>query len=509
MNSIDVYNENVSLGQVTAILFRRKWQLLATFLLVLVCVACVTLLLPKQYEARMKILVKNDRANMVVSAGSTQSSSPAEVSETQINTEIELLDNDDLLEQVVTSCGLDRLEPTGATPDEEQRQGALERAVRQLRQSLKIVPVRKADIIEVDYTANDRHQAVLVLKQLAALYFEAHLRVHGTPGTHEFFLSQTERYGKELRDAEAKLADFRERNDIVLFPEQKQETMTKGFESKSNLLITEAAIHEHTLKTANLRSQLAAVEPRVITQSRTISNQYTVERLATMLVELQNHRTQLLAKFLPDDRLVLENAQEIADTEAALERSKALTGLDQATDVNPLRQTLELDLAKEEAELAGLEARRVSLVQQTKNYGGQLTKLGASTTQYEDLIRKQKEAEDNYLLYARKTEEARIAESLDQQKISNVAIAENPVEPRLPSKPNVPLDLAFGAVLAALLSSGLAFALEYRKQASTRADGQVGIFGAIGAQPSLELVEHSNDLEALTGLPVLAITNHH
>jgi uncharacterized protein involved in exopolysaccharide biosynthesis len=505
MNSIDVYH--VSLGQVTAILFRRKWQVLATFFLVLVCVACVTLVLPKQYEARMKILVKNDRANMVVSAGSAQLSSPAEVSETQINTEIELLDNDDLLEQVVIACGLDRLETTGASPDEEQRQRALERAVRRLRQNLKIVAVRKADIIEVDYLANDPRQAGLVLKQLAALYFEAHLRVHGTPGTHEFFLSQAERYGKKLRDSEAKLADFRERNSIVLFPEQKQVTMTKEFESKSNLLITEAAIREHTLRTANLRSQLAAAEPRVVTQSRTISNQYTVERLSTMLVELQNRRTQLLAKFLPDDRLVLENTQEIVDTEAALERSKALTGLDQATDVNPLRQTLELDLAKEEAELAGLEARRASLLQQTENYGGQLTKLGASTTEYEDLIRNRKEAEDNYLLYARKTEEARIAESLDQQKISNVAIAENPVEPRLPSKPNMALNLAFGAVLAVLLSLGLAFTLEYRKQTSARADGQVEILGAIGGRPSLELVEHSNDLEALTGLPVLAITN--
>jgi uncharacterized protein involved in exopolysaccharide biosynthesis len=168
---------------------------------------------------------------------------------------------------------------------------------------------------------------------------------------------------------------------------------------------------------------------------------------------------------------------------------------------------LELDLAKEEAELAGLEARRASLLQQTENYGGQLTKLGASTTEYEDLIRNRKEAEDNYLLYARKTEEARIAESLDQQKISNVAIAENPVEPRLPSKPNMALNLAFGAVLAVLLSLGLAFTLEYRKQTSARADGQVEILGAIGGRPSLELVEHSNDLEALTGLPVLAITN--
>jgi tyrosine-protein kinase Etk/Wzc len=100
------------------------------------------------------------------------------------------------------------------------------------------------------------------------------------------------------------------------------------------------------------------------------------------------------------------------------------------------------------------------------------------------MSRARKEAEDNYLLYAKKTEEARIAESLDQQKISNVAIAETPTEPHLPSKPDVPLNIALGVVLACFLSLGGAFTAEY--------------FSDTVAQPA--------ELEELTGLPVLALT---
>jgi uncharacterized protein involved in exopolysaccharide biosynthesis len=455
--------------------------------------------------------VKNERANMVVSAGSNaESSFRGEVSETQINTEIELLNSGDLLRQVAVASGLEKLETPGAKASGDRSPVTVEKAVRRLQHDLKISPVRKADIIEVDYTAGDPHQAVAVLRQLAASYLEAHLRVHGTPGTHEFFLSQTAHYQDELKNAEARLADFRRQHDIVMFGSQTEEILRKASDSTSTLLAADAAIRDDTRKIADARTQLAAAEPRVVTQSHSISNQYSVERLGTMLVELQNKRTQLLTKFRSDDRLVVEASQEIADTQAALENARKQTGSDQATDVNPVHQALELDIAKGQAELAGLEARRQVLAQQSDTYRQQLTKLGNSTTEYDDLVRGRKEAEDNYLLYARKTEEARIADSLDKQKISNVAIAENPVEPYLPSKPNVRLNLALGTLLAGFLSLGIAFGAEYLQQPLPQVSGpdpRISLGVSIGAQHLLETVDQSADLEALTGLPVLAVTS--
>ena len=110
----------------------------------------------------------------------------------------------------------------------------------------------------------------------------------------------------------------------------------------------------------------------------------------------------------------------------------------------------------------GCNLARDALARQTKAYRSQLSVLADATASFDDLTRTQKKAEDNYLLYAKKTEEARIAgESLDREKIANVAIAETPVEPHLPSKPNVPLNFALGGLLAAFLSLGVAFAAEY------------------------------------------------
>src|ERR1017187_3046744 len=148
MNSIGNTN-NLPLAELGAILSRRKWQILTTFLLIAVGVAVATFMMPKQYEAHMKILVKNERADMAASAGSTpQSSYQGEVSETQINTEIELLNSDDLLRQVVVASGLEKLETSSATAAADRQQVAIEKAVRRLDHDLKISPVRKADIID-------------------------------------------------------------------------------------------------------------------------------------------------------------------------------------------------------------------------------------------------------------------------------------------------------------------------------------------------------------------------
>ena len=121
--------------------------------------------------------------------------------------------------------------------------------------------MRKADIIEVDYTAGDPRQAVAVLRQLAASYLEAHLRVHGTPGTHEFFLSQMAHYQNELKDAEANLADFRRKHDIVMFGPQTEEILRKASDSTSSLFEADAGIRDDKRKIADARTQLAASNP--------------------------------------------------------------------------------------------------------------------------------------------------------------------------------------------------------------------------------------------------------
>lgn len=71
-----------------------------------------------------------------------------------------------------------------------------------------------------------------------------------------------------------------------------------------------------------------------------------------------------------------------------------------------------------------------------------------------------KTAEETYLLYARKSEESRVGDALDERGILNVAVAEAPAVPVLP-KHSVWAFLLFGMAAGAVTGTGLAFAADY------------------------------------------------
>ena len=145
---------SVSLRDGAAALFRRKGLVVLIFAMVALGTAVVTFLLPNKYDSRMKILVKNQRVDVAITPEQTTAPSSAienEVSENQINSEIELLTSKDLLAQVVTDCGLANEEKgwlSRPAPQAERVEGAVNR----LTKDLVITPVRKANVITICYT---------------------------------------------------------------------------------------------------------------------------------------------------------------------------------------------------------------------------------------------------------------------------------------------------------------------------------------------------------------------
>lgn len=479
-----VVNEGtLSLRDVAAAAFRRKWMILGIFLVIAGCAAARVFFMPNQYQSRMKILVKNSRADAVVTPERTSMAAFVnEASEAQINSEIELLTSRDLLEQVVNSAKLAEQQPAASNITEESTLRQTEEAVRQLEKDLVITPVKKSSIIEISYTAKSPEMAAAVLRQLANLYLEKHLKLHRPPGTYEFFETQAAQYEQQLRGAEAELANFRRKSDVVVLDEQKEINLRKMADVESSLLETGALLSETAERAVGIQQQLRTLEPRILTDSRTSSQQSLVERLKGLLVEMQNRRTQLLTKLQPEDRLVKEIDQQMKDTTSALEKAELEKVVDQSSNVNPLRQTLETDLAKAKLEQAGQEARRKNLATQVEQYQTQLAKLGGATVKHDDLVRQVKALEENYQLYARKRDEARIANALDEQKITNVSIAEAATISHLPAGPNRRVNLLLGLFLAGFVSLGSAVGVEFLR----------------------DTVRTPRELETISGYPTLA-----
>src|SRR5881628_2959390 len=176
-----------------AIRFRRRRLLVGSFLAVFLGVLLVTWLTPPQYEAHIKILVKHERVDPVVSPDSKAPLAfPPDVNETDMNSEVELLNSRDLLEKVVVENRLDQLKQSwlsnalAALTEQAKRPASGQemqvlRAVKSLERNLKVEPLKKTTLIKVTYVSNDPQLSVSVLGTLLRLYLEKHLEVHRLP----------------------------------------------------------------------------------------------------------------------------------------------------------------------------------------------------------------------------------------------------------------------------------------------------------------------------------------
>jgi polysaccharide biosynthesis transport protein len=460
---------------------RRQWAwMLLTWLVVMAGATAVLASWPRQYKSAAKFLVRNARQELLVNP--TDGAAPAfrdVVSEEAINSELELLRSRDILARVVRELRLNVPEHEGEDADL-----VLERAVRGLGQALEMGPIRKTNLIQVAYESTDPKQAAAVLRHLADAYLAMHLSVHSSPGTYEFFKQQVAASEAKWQAAQQELSALARSSNLMIPDEQRRAALSAANVLEAELAGLEAQISEQAARARSTEMQSGVVDARIVTQERKVPNQPSIERLHTLIVELKNKRTQLLTKFLPTDRLVVEYDEQIATTEAALKDASALKAMEEATDLNPTWQVLQTEKANAQLALAGLTTKAQRLQAHLAQYRARAVSLSEQAPRYEALSRAVAEARAEYELYAKRAEEARVADALDQRKISNVVLAEAPIASHIPSKPRVKLSLVVAAMMASLLAIGVGLGAEWRRaRAPSRVIGgsYTSVTGRVGA----------------------------
>lgn len=163
---------HVSLRGLVEALFRHQLIFVRVFVTVIVATVVVTSVTPKAYESRMKILVQTGQRNASITPEKAERVTTNDaVTEEEVNSEVELIDSSDLLQSVSK-----KLESRPTEP------GQYEKVVRDLEKNLKINPIRKSNVIEVDYLDRSPERATHVLQVIAAEYLDKHLRLQVLPG---------------------------------------------------------------------------------------------------------------------------------------------------------------------------------------------------------------------------------------------------------------------------------------------------------------------------------------
>lgn len=447
-------------GIVSAV-FRRRATVLASFLVLASLATLAAYVQPVRYSARLRLLITRDRVDAVVTPAQEGAGQPRpDVSDKDLQSEAQVLQSRDLLRGVAASCQIalrpswqartvSRLKREPESPPDVR----LDRLVMDMSRTLQVAVVEKSNLIEVAYSAPTPLEAHCVLEALSREYVEKHLSLQRPAGTLRFFQEAAAGYRRSLDAAESKLREFGQALGTGAVDLQTDLKVRKLGDAESLVRETRAGIAELTERSETLQAQLNAAPERRTTQVRTADNGILMERLQSTLLDLELKRTALAARYEPNYLPLQDLVRQIDQTRAAITAANQSPLVDRTTDSDPTHDWLRSESARTRAELAALTARASAAGRTVAAYRDEIRALSDKAIEHQDLERQVKAQEETYLLYLRKQEEARIAQALDSQGITNVVIAEAPNVPKIPTSLRMPVWLAgmFCAAVAALL----------------------------------------------------------
>jgi len=211
-----------TLRELAMVLFRRRRVFICASTLALaaaVLYACAG----TQYRAIMKVLVRRGRADAPVSAGvnAPLDLTRMAVTEEELNSEVELLHDDDVLRRVVEETGMSSHDWLGFLRFGEGPAQRVERTARQLRGRLEAQSLKKTNLIAVSYASGDPETAAKVLQSLAKAYLEKHMAVHRPNGEFDFLEQQTEKSKQQLEESKQRLLKFTAARQVAAASQQR------------------------------------------------------------------------------------------------------------------------------------------------------------------------------------------------------------------------------------------------------------------------------------------------
>jgi uncharacterized protein involved in exopolysaccharide biosynthesis len=497
-----------SVRDLLTVVFKRQRLILSFFVTTVVVTVLGTFLSAPKYEAMASILVKKASAEVPLVPKESSQLIISQVSEEDLNSEMTILKSRQAIEETLRGLGVDESWRHEGLPQRAWKAVAsalgaprlsyFDEMVLHLEKKIEVQPIRKSNVLAVRYRHTDPDWATRVVQGLTERYLARRAQVYQSPQAVAFFDEETRAAAARLEKAEQALKLYSSEAGVSVLglagdPQslaaEKEAVLRRlaGFETQ--LGEARVQIQQQTERVTALEAQLAG-EPERLRSSLRLNQDPTTEELEKALVGLQLKRDALAQDFTPDNRQVKDVDQQIRATQERLKTAEERVTSINRTEINKVNQDLRALLLAARADVLGARARHDSLRAQVASHRRTLEQLDRKGFTTEGLRRETRAAEDAYMLYQKKHEEARISAAMDQQKIVNVSIAQPAQRPLRPVGPRKALNLLLGLLLGALGGLGLAFVSEYLDHSLTTGrdlEVRLGIpvLGAVPDQVSL------------------------
>jgi len=363
------------------------------------------------------------------------------------------------------------------------RQSAITNKINDIRQNLEVIPpggetFEGSSVFIIDFSDTNPAFAVKVATTITEKYLATYREISQNKSnfSHTFFQEQTQKLQKDMQAKEAKVRDFETKQALALLEILNLGEGKGNAEVGPNALLTQFLGNYHALQAelAALQTSIGALEresnqsgiPAVLAEMEGAGRTITVfkNKVAQLQIQLNEMKPQFRESFEP-----------MKQVEQELKLS-----------VDALKNELKRSLTAQKITANSIRARIGQLEKTIESLRDRIQTIAKEKVTYQALLQEFNIAKDAYMRTQAQMEQARMSQSLVQDK-QFLTLIDAPSLPVAPYKPNRGL-IALGGLLAGIFL-GIAAALtvdqfDHRMKTIYEIEKQLNV-PVLGSIPSL------------------------
>lgn len=398
-------------------LWRAKMLMFLVFLPIALIGIALTLVTPTKYPASTRLLVRLGAEYVFDPIVGDAAKGAFPQQEEMLQAETELARSPVIAERVINHIGLARLYPDLGAEKARARNGKAyavdQQALEAFAKDLTVSAAPKSSILRMTYAHTQPQLAADTLNAFVTEYLNYRREVLAGRGVSGL----TEQRGvieSRLEAADEALQKYLARNGLSDF-EAENAAATRAFsEISDELSKVEASLREAEAKATGLTRQMQTTKKEVDLYIETTS--------AADVEKLRLERQDMLTRYRPDSRAVLDLDKRIATLESYLKAAPA-AGL-RRIGPNPTYQALEADEAVQTANITALTGRSIELRRQKLQVENKLSELADFEPEYLRLKRDRDALEASAGTFATREQSERARSELATRSADNISIYE-------------------------------------------------------------------------------------
>ncbi|KPK35583.1 MAG: hypothetical protein AMK70_05015 [Nitrospira bacterium SG8_35_1] len=460
------------------VVHKRRWTIIATFVIVLLTVAINVFTEEPLYQANARMIIEKSNPNIVsiqevmaidtwdpdyketqykiiesrsvarrvikkLNLAESEEFNPAPKTGVIVSLKSSIRGMLSSLKKAVK--GLIKTEPKvaqkpGLMSDEEERlpdSGLVSAFIGRI----SVSPVRDSRLVDIGFTARDPEVAVRTVNALAQAYIDHNMELRlGT--IQDAMAWMNERIEEERRKVEAserKLQEYREQEGIVTEFSGEVETVTAQKLAQLNSQVVQAESSRVEAETRYKQALQLKDNPLILDSIPEVLSNSLIQSIKKSEVELYNRISELSGKYGKEHPKMKAANSELG----SLQKRKT-------SEINRI-----IDSLRNEFEVA--QAREASLKAALERQKQESLELNKKAIEYSVLKREAEGARELYDLLIRRFKETSVTEEIDAGNIRIIDRAEYAYQ----VSPNTRRDMRLAAVIGLMLGLGLAFFIEY------------------------------------------------